>query len=150
MAYQGFKAYTGYFRPKNPKKYMGDPTNIIYRSRWELLLMGRLDKHPHVIEWGSEELVIPYRSPIDGRIHRYFPDFIVKLINKNGKKETRLIEVKPKYQTVEPKKQKRKTKRYINEVRTWGVNEAKWAAAEAYCKDRGWIWQIMHEDHLGL
>ena len=94
--------YKGKFKPKNPKKYIGDPSNIIYRSRWELKLMSYLDKHPHVLEWGSEELIIPYKSPIDGRYHRYFPDFLVKRINKNGQKETILIEVKPEYQTVPP------------------------------------------------
>src|SRR6056297_545767 len=107
-------AYKGRFKPKNPKKYMGDPTNIIYRSRWELLLMSYCDRHPHVVEWASEEVVIPYRSPIDGRIHRYFPDFLVKRINKKGIKETILIEVKPEYQTVPPQVQSRKTQRYLN------------------------------------
>jgi hypothetical protein len=143
-------AYKGKFKPQNPKKYMGDPSNIIYRSRWELLLMRYLDKHPHVLEWGSEELIIPYRSPIDGRYHRYFPDFLVKRINKKGIKETVLIEVKPEYQTVPPKRQDRVTQRYLNEVKTWGINEAKWKAAEEYCKDRGWIFTIMTERHLGI
>lgn len=143
-------AYKGKFNPKNIKKYMGDPTNIIYRSRWELLLMRYLDHHPHVIQWGSEELIVPYRSPIDGRLHRYFPDFLVKRINKNGIKETVLIEVKPEYQTVPPQRQDRITQRYLNEVKTWGINEAKWKAAKEYCEDRGWKFQIMTEKHLGI
>lgn len=129
---------------------MGDPTNIIYRSGWELKLMRYLDQHQSVLEWGSEELVIPYRSPIDGRVHRYFTDFIVKQINSNGIKEVVVIEVKPKAQTKPPEKKSKITKRYINEVKTWGVNQAKWEAAEAFCKDRGWKFQIMHEDHLGV
>jgi hypothetical protein len=146
----------GRFRPKNPKKYMGDPTNIIYRSGWEFKLMRYLDIHPKVLQWGSEELIIPYRSPIDNRIHRYFPDFIVKQINKDGRKETILIEVKPKAQTIPPDISKARTKsgrqspKYINEVKTWGINQAKWEAAEEFCKDRGWKFQIMHEDHLGI
>lgn len=144
------KFYQGRFKPKNPKKYMGDPTNIIYRSGWELKLMRYLDQHQSVLEWGSEELVIPYRSPIDGRVHRYFTDFIVKQINSNGIKEVVVIEVKPKAQTKPPEKKSKITKRYINEVKTWGVNQAKWEAAEAFCKDRGWKFQIMHEDHLGV
>lgn len=150
------KYYQGRFKPTNPKKYRGDPTNIIYRSGWELKLMRYLDHHPSVLEWGSEELVVPYKSPIDGRYHRYFPDFIVKQINKYGKKETILIEVKPKAQTVPPDKSKSKTptgqisKRFINEVKTWGINQAKWEAAEEYCKDRGWKFQIMTEDNLGI
>jgi hypothetical protein len=143
-------AYSGRFKPKNPSKYMGDPTNIIYRSLWEFKLMRYLDSHPEVVQWASEELIIPYRSPIDGRIHRYFPDFLVKKINRNGKKETVVIEVKPKYQTVPPEKKSRVTRQYLNEVKTWGTNQAKWKAAEEYCKDRGWRFQIMHEDHLGI
>lgn len=143
-------AYKGKFRPKNPGKYIGDPTNIIYRSRWELLLMKFLDDRSDVIEWGSEEIIIPYRSPIDGRYHRYFPDFIVKLINKEGKKETVIIEVKPDHQTRPPQKQNQITKKYLNEVKTWGINEAKWKAAEEYCSERGWKFEIMTEHHLGL
>ncbi len=144
-------AYKGVFRPKNPKKYKGDPSNIIYRSRWELLLMSRLDAHPDVLEWSSEEIVIPYRSPIDGRVHRYFVDFYVKKRNaSDGKIETVLIEVKPKAQTKPPAVQQKPTRRYINEVQTWGINSAKWNAAENYCKDRGWKFQIFTEDHLGL
>ena len=145
-------AYQGSFRPRNPNKYLGDPTNVIYRSHWELKLMSYLDRHPHVVKWCSEEIVIPYKSPIDGRWHRYFPDFYVEQINRSKKKEKILIEVKPKYQTIPPAVQKGKkpTKRYINEVKTWGVNQAKWAAAEEYCRDNGFIWQIMHEDHLGI
>lgn len=150
------KYYQGKFKPKNPEKYMGDPTNIIYRSGWEMKLMRYLDSHPKVLEWGSEELFIPYRSPIDGRVHRYFPDFLVKQINKYGKKETILIEVKPKAQCYPPDMKKAKTQsgraspKYIREVKTWGVNSAKWEAAEDFCKDRGWKFQIMHEDHLGI
>ena len=147
-------AYEGRFKPKNPTKYMGDPTNIIYRSGWELKLMSYLDTHVNVLQWSSEEVVIPYKSPIDGRRHRYFPDFYLEQINTNGIKEKILIEVKPKYQTIPPvvqtTKTKKPTKRYINEVKTWGINQAKWIAAEEFCKDRGWKFQIMHEDHLGI
>lgn len=145
-------AYKGRFKPKNPRKYMGDPTNIIYRSLWEFKLMRYLDAHPDVVQWASEELIIPYKSPIDGRWHRYFPDFVVKQINKYGKKETIVIEVKPAAQTKAPevKKTKKPTKRYINEVATWGVNQAKWKAAEEYCKDRKWKFQIMTEHELGI
>jgi hypothetical protein len=75
------KSYQGYFKPKNPQKYKGDPTNIVYRSSWELKLMTYLDLHKDIVTWGSEELIIPYRSPIDNKIHRYFPDFIVTKIN---------------------------------------------------------------------
>lgn len=144
------KTYKGYFKPKNPKKYIGDPTNIIYRSSWELKFMLYIDQHKDIVEWGSEEIVIPYKSPIDNKIHRYFPDFIVKKINKDGKRETVLIEIKPFSQTKPPAKKEKITKSYITEVKTWGVNEAKWKAANEYCKDRGWSFHIFTEKELGI
>lgn len=144
-------AYKGVFRPKNPKKYKGDPTNIIYRSRWELMLMQKFDSHPDVLEWSSEEIIIPYRSPIDNRIHRYFPDFHVKMRNRQGVIENVLIEVKPYAQTKPPAVQQGKpTRRYLNEVQTWGINSSKWKMAEEYCKDKGWKFQIITEKDLGL
>lgn len=144
------KTHTGRYKPKNPKKYKGDPTNIIYRSSWELKLMLRLDSDPNVLEWASEEIIIPYRSPIDNRYHRYYIDFFVTLINKEGKKQTLLIEVKPLKQTRPPKVQKKVTKKYLTEVKTWGVNEAKWNAAIEYCKDRNWEFKIFTEKELGI
>ena len=143
-------AYSGKFTPKNPKKYVGDPTNIIYRSSWECKVMSWLDRNPDIVSWASEELTIPYISPVDGRYHRYFPDFLVKVRNKDGNMKTLLIEIKPKKQTTEPVKKKRVTKQYINEVTTWGVNQAKWKAAEEYSADRGWEFMVLTEDHLGL
>ena len=143
-------SYKGFFRPKYPKKYKGDPTNIIYRSLWEAKLMSYLDQHSDVIQWSSEEFSIPYRSPIDGRLHRYFPDFYVKMKNKEGIVETVVIEVKPASQTKPPKIQTKPTKKYITEVKTWGVNSAKWKAAVEFCKDRNWIFKIMTEKELGI
>lgn len=143
-------AYSGLFKPKNPKKYIGDHTNIIYRSSWECKVMDWLDRNPDILSWASEELTIPYVSPVDGRYHRYFPDFLVKVKTKDGKSRTMLLEIKPKRQTKEPERQKRQTKKYINEVVTWGVNQAKWKAANEYCLDRGWEFKILTEEHLGL
>jgi hypothetical protein len=144
-------AYTGIFKPQNPNKYKGDPTKIIYRSRWELILMGQFDANPDVLEWSSEEIVIPYRSPIDGKIHRYFPDFWIKKRNASDRKIVEvLIEVKPKAQTVPPKPQSKVTKRYLTEVQTWGINSAKWAAAEEVCRRKGWSFVKITEDDLGL
>ena len=141
----------GYFKPKNPKKYKGDPTQIVYRSGWELKFMLYLDSRPEVVEWSSEEIIIRYRSPIDGKVHRYFPDFVVTKINKEGKKETAIIEVKPLKQTVPPKKvQGKPSKRFLMEVKTWGINEAKWKAATEFCKDRGWSFEIFTEKQLGI
>jgi len=147
-------AYKGIYRAKNPKKYKGDPQRIIYRSGWELKLMMHLDSHPDVLEWSSEEIIIPYRSPIDNRVHRYFPDFFVKKRGKDGVVESLLIEVKPRAQTIPPEvkinKNQKPTRRYINEVMTWGINSAKWKYAEEYCKDRGWKFVIMTEAELGI
>jgi hypothetical protein len=143
-------AYSGLFRPKNPQKYVGDPNNIVYRSSWECRVMDWLDRNKDIISWASEELIVPYISPVDNRVHRYFPDFLVKLRNKEGQLKTLMIEVKPKKQTQPPMQQRRITKQYITEVTTWGVNQAKWKAAEEYCLDRGWQFKIMTEEHLGL
>jgi hypothetical protein len=143
-------AYKGYFRPKNPAKYKGNPTNIIYRSRWELKLMMNLDEHPEVVQWSSEEFCIPYRSPVDGKIHRYFPDFWVKKRKPDGTFESMVIEVKPAAQTVAPKPQNKPNRRYINEVFTYGINSAKWTAAESFCKDRNWKFVIFTEKELGI
>jgi hypothetical protein len=140
----------GKFKPKNPQKYKGNPTEIFYRSGWELKLMLYLDDHKEVVNWGSEEIIIPYRSPIDGRVHRYYPDFVVTKINSEGKRETAIIEVKPANQTIPPKRLEKPTKRYITEVKTWGINEAKWKAALEYCKDRGWTFHIFTEKELGI
>lgn len=148
--------YQGKYKPRNPSKYMGDPTNIIYRSSWELKLCSYLDQHPDVLRWGSEELFIPYRSPIDGKVHRYFPDFYVEQLNREKKKEKLLIEVKPKHQTMPPDTAKKMTPKgnisrtFLQEVRDWGVNQAKWKAAKEYCADRGIRFQIMTEEHLGI
>jgi len=143
-------AYSGKFSPKNPTKYLGDPTNIIYRSLWERRVMVHLDENPGVMKWSSEEVVIPYLSPVDNRWHRYFPDFYVQTKNKQGMLESRILEVKPKSQAVAPKAKKRVTKQYIQEVMTYGINEAKWKAATEYCKDRNWKFMVITEDDLGL
>lgn len=112
--------------------------------------MIRLDSHPDVIQWASEELVIPYRSPVDGRVHRYFPDFWVKKKTKDGKIEIDVIEVKPSKETQPPEKRTRITPKYLYEVKTWGVNNAKWEQAHKYCKKRGWNFKIMTEKELGI
>jgi hypothetical protein len=143
-------SYKGYFKPKHPKKYKGNPTNIIYRSLYELKLMAYLDKNTNVLEWASEEFFVPYLSPIDGKVHRYFPDFWIKKINKEGLIETIVIEVKPKTQTIPPVPQKNITKRYLYEVQTWGVNQAKWEAANKYCSNKNWKFLIATEKDLGI
>lgn len=140
----------GKFKPKNPVKYKGDPTTIVYRSSWELRFMAYLDAHQDVIQWSSEELIIPYRSPIDGKVHRYFPDFQVQKRKQDGTIETMVIEIKPDKETRPPVVQNKPTKRYLREVYTWGINSAKWKAAEEFCRDRKWKFAIMSEQHLGI
>ena len=140
-------SYSGRYIPSNTKKYKGNPTTIYYRSSWERKFMVYCDKNPRVLEWGSEELVIPYRLPTDGKIHRYFPDFYVKVKRADGKLRKMIIEVKPKKYTVEPKIPKRKTKSFVREVYEWGKNTAKWKARE-YCRDRNMDFVILTEDHL--
>lgn len=146
----GNMAYRGKFSPKNPQKYKGDYTNIVWRSTWECKYMSWLDKTDSVISWSSEEIVIPYKDPLRGHTRRYFVDFYVQMKNKNNEIVTYLIEIKPKYQTIEPIKKSKITKKYINEVYTWGVNSSKWKAAEEYAMDRGWKFKILTEDDLGL
>jgi hypothetical protein len=144
------KTLKGKFKPRNPSKYKGDPTNIIYRSSWEAKFMKYLDEHQDVINWMSEEIIVPYRSPVDGKLHRYFPDFLIRKRNVDGVVETVMVEIKPASQTVEPVKKKTINKAYINEVMTWGVNQAKWKAASEFCADRKWRFLIMTEKELGI
>ena len=142
-------SYKGKFRPKNPNKYKGNPSNIIYRSLLERRFMVYLDNNPSVLKWGSEEIIIPYISPVDNRMHRYFPDFYMKVRQKDGTNKKFIIEVKPKAQCKEPvRNPKRRTKRWLNEVFTYAVNQAKWKSAEEFCKDHGMEFKIFTEDHL--
>ena len=145
MTYRGYK---GKYTPKNYLKYEGDPTNIIYRSLLERKFMQWCDKNEQIIKWSSEEVVIPYKSPVDNRHHRYFVDFKIKYKDKSGKTRVILIEVKPYQKTMPPEKKTKKTKRYIQEVMEWGVNDAKWKAALEYCKDRNWEFKILTEKDL--
>jgi hypothetical protein len=141
----------GRFHPQNPEKYKGDVQNIIYRSSWELKFMQWCDRNPNVIEYASEEFCIPYLSPIDGRVHRYFPDFIMKVKEQSGEIKRYIIEIKPKRQTVPPvQTSKKRTKTFINEVKTYVVNEAKWKAAEEWCKDHLLEFKVITEDQLGI
>ena len=141
-------SYKGKYQPSFPKKYKGDPQNIVYRSLWERKFMIYCDTNENILEWGSEELALPYRSPIDNKIHRYFPDFYIKVKESNGSIKKYLIEIKPKKQTIEPQVQKRKTKGYIYEVYEYAKNQAKWKAAEEWCADRGYEFKVLTEDNL--
>lgn len=141
-----FKTYKGRYLPKNPDKYIGNPQNIIYRSNWEQRLFYRLDNDPGVVKWASEEFCIPYLSPIDNKIHRYFPDVYVE--NVNGEKF--VIEIKPSKETKLPEKKARNTKQYLTEVSTYLINKSKWEAAIKFCEERGWSFKIITERELGV
>lgn len=139
----------GFYRPINPTKYLGDPTNIVYRSSWELKFMKWLDMSSSCISWASEEMAIPYRSPVDDRIHRYFIDFKITLKQSDDNTKTYLVEVKPLHQTLPPKNTKNK-KTLMESVMTYQVNLAKWDAAKKYCQSNGWEFKIITEQELGI
>jgi hypothetical protein len=151
MNNSGNKSYLqGKFSPRNPSKYVGDINSIFYRSSWERRAMVYFDNNENVLQWSSEEIIIPYVSPLDKKIHRYFPDFLIKVKQKEGIIKTFLIEVKPFKQTQQPEVGKKVTKRYITEIATWGVNDAKWKAAKEYCADRNWEFVLITEKELNI
>ena len=143
-------SYKGKYYPSFPRKYKCDPTNIVYRSLWERKFMVYCDKNQNILEWASEEIEIPYRSPIDNRVHRYFPDFYMKEKETNGKIKNYVIEVKPAKQTKPPKKPKRQTKGYIREAYEYARNQAKWKMAKEFCADRQWEFKVVTEKELGI
>lgn len=147
--------HKGKFKPKNPLKYKGDPDKIIYRSAMELKFMNYLDQHPGVKEWASEEFHIPYLSPLDNKIHRYFPDIWCKIENKDGKVETIVVEIKMEKENAMlqenfPQRGKKLMRYYLREVARWGVNDAKFKAAKDFCEDRGWKFQVVTENDLNM
>jgi hypothetical protein len=144
------KTYKGKFRTKNPEKYRGDINNIVYRSLWELRFMKWCDLNDSVQEWGSETVIVPYVSPVDRKIHRYFVDFYIKVKNKTGNIQKYLIEIKPERFTKPPEIPQRKTKKFIDEVFQYGVNEAKWKAAFEFCQDRNMKFMVLTEKDLGI
>jgi len=138
------------YKPSYPNKYQGDSSNIICRSSWERKFCRYCDLNENIIQWCSEELIIPYISPVDKRVHKYYPDFIIRVKEGTGQIKTYVIEVKPKRQTQPPKKKSRVTKSYIYECKTYAVNQAKWKAATEFCEDRRINFKIITEDELGI
>lgn len=132
----------GKFNPRNKHKYVGDITNIVFRSSYELQMCSFLDNNERVLHWSSEEVIIPYVKPTDGRVHRYFPDFWVEYVNKDGEILQEIIEVKPKSQTRLPRVN---SKHALYEQKTLAVNMAKWAAADAFCKKHNMKFRIITE-----
>ena len=138
------------YKPSFPKKYQGDVRNIVCRSTWERKFCQYCDINESILEWGSEEFWIPYKSPVDNRTHRYFPDFIIKVKESTGQIKTYVIEVKPRKQTKAPRKKKNVTKAYLHECKTYAINQAKWSAANEWCKDRKIEFTIITEKELGI
>jgi hypothetical protein len=138
------------YHPTYPNKYKGDANNIICRSSWERKFCHWCDLNKNILEWGSEEFSIPYYNPTKGKVCRYFPDFIIKIKENSGMIKTYVVEVKPKKQTVPPKPKSRITKSYLYEAQTYAVNQAKWKAAEEWCKDRMLNFMIITENELGI
>jgi len=143
-------AYKGKYQPSHPRKYKGDPTNITFRSLWERKFMVYCDKNSNILEWNSEEIIIPYISPVDGKPHRYFPDFYMKVKESNGQIKRYVIEVKPLKQCSPPKKPKRQTKGYIREAYEYAKNQAKWKEAREWCADRQFEFKVVTEKELGI
>lgn len=146
------RQYTqGKFKPRNPQKYVGDPTDIVFRSSWELKYSSWCDLNPNVIQWSSETVVINYIKPTDGRVHRYFVDYWMKIKDKQGNIITYLVEVKPYAQTQPPVMSKRKKQStLVEETNTFLINQAKWKYCREYCAKRGWKFIIITEKELGL
>lgn len=139
----------GYFVPKNPQKYVGDVKNIVYRSGLEKRFFKFLDEKTAILSWGSEEFFIPYFSPVDRKMHRYFPDIIFKMKDKNGEEKTFVAEIKPDSQTRPPKTgSKKKKSTLIRESLTWAVNDAKWKAAIKWCEEKNFEFIILTEKDL--
>ena len=139
------KSFKGIYKPTNPKKYVGNPNNIVYRSLLERKFMVYCDNNTGIINWASEELPIRYYNPIDKKYHRYFPDFVVKM--STNKKY--MIEIKPSRQVSKPKPPKKKTKSYMRESFEYIKNQAKWQAAQSYCEDNGLEFKLITEKDLG-
>jgi hypothetical protein len=146
-----FNFLQGKFNPKHPEKYVGDVSQIIYRSSFERKFMLWCDRHQDVISWASEEIVVPYFWEGDGKSHRYFVDFWIKVKRADNTIATCLIEIKPSSQTKPPKISKgRRKKTMLNEVSTYSKNLAKWKAAEAFAMKHGMQFLILTEKDLNI
>lgn len=143
--------HQGRYKLKNPQKYKGDITNCIYRSSWEYKFYVYCDVNKNILEFSSEEIIIPYKSPIDNKYHRYFVDFYIKVKQSDNTIKEYLIEIKPKSQTKSVEYTPRKNKKtYINEMRTFAVNSAKWDAAREFCRKKNWQFKIITEEELNV
>lgn len=143
------KHYHGKFTPRNPQKYKGDIHNIVFRSLWERSFMNFLDTHKSILAWGSETVIIPYRYSVDQKLHRYFVDFFIQVLDEAGNIKKYLIEIKPYAQTLPPvQKTKTRTNRYVDQVCEYMKNCDKWSAAREYCDKNGMKFEIITEKQL--
>ena len=140
----------GIFKPIHSEKFIGTG-NPIYRSSYELKFFRWADTNTNILAWGSENIIIPYTSPLDGRVHRYFVDNFIVFKDKNNVKQKFLIEIKPSSQVIKPVNVKNKQRRTIlYEQKTWIINQAKWKAAEEWSKRKGYKFLILTEKELGI
>ena len=139
----------GIFRPNFPLKYKGT-FPIYFRSSYELKFQKWADNNPSVLFWGSETIVIPYQNPLTGRVSRYFTDFNITLQDKQGKVKNFIIEVKPSSQTVPPSQKGKNPKSLMRQQAEYVKNQAKWKAAAQYAENKGMVFTIITEKHLGI
>ena len=139
--------YRGRYNPLNPHKYIGDYSNIIYRSLWERKFMIFCDTSKNILKWSSEEIAIPYYFHIDKKMHKYFVDFVIQVKEQNNAIKTYLVEIKPLAQTMRPVKRKT-TKKYLREILEWEKNKSKWQSAIQYAKEKNWEFKILTEKDL--
>ena len=140
-------AYKSKYKPKNPQKYVGNPNNIICRSLWERTFCKYLDENINIVRWSSEELQIPYVSPVDNKVHMYYPDFLFE-IKKNEEVETLVVEIKPKKQTKQPEIGSKSKRTFITETLQFEINKSKWKSASDFCNKNGWKFVILTEDNI--
>lgn len=149
MGYNAENLKQGYYEVINTDKYRGDVKKVRYLSSWEYDICVYFDKNPNVLEWNSEDIVIPYYSPADKKKRRYMVDFWVKYKDRNGNIKQELVECKPYAQTQPPTKRGRKSKTtLLNEQYTYQVNVAKWTAAAEFAKKRGMTFRIITENDI--
>ena len=141
--------YKGKYTPEHPTKYMGDSSNIVYRSMWERRCMKYFDVNPSVLQWASEEISIPYYDSMTKKVRKYFPDFLIKVKTENGEDKTHLIEVKPSKDLRPPVGGRGKKKSTVlYEMKAYRMNRDKFASARKWCDERGIIFDVWTEKHL--
>ncbi len=132
---------SGEYLVENRTKYVGTKAPK-YRSSWELAFMRMCDTHPNIHKWASENIKIPYRSPLDGKYHNYIPDFMIQYTDKNGSAHVELIEIKPSNQTT-----MENARNGRNQIQV-ALNAAKWTAAQEWCKRKGIRFKVLNEDQI--